>query len=466
MKLKNNLENKSLILLLLFSFSLLLIQILNKETSKIIFLIQVPLILLYLLLTFKRQKNNFLILLFFICNIVFLYGKIYIKIIKNEKILGMFFAKYFFSTETFLEMIVISNCNLFGILLGIFLYQTYINKNKSNKKIKNIFLKNYVFYFFLIIGFISIMLAYKLSRLVNLYGYLSLFNGIAQQNFGYFKNHLLVLFSNVFMALTFILLATFNNFKKKRYYLTILIFLVVFRFCENLAGGRGRTIGCLLFILWYLYKFKDLKINLSKLIIIGFLSVSLCFYLSSRRNIENKQNFKVVGIEKIYEFLDEQGGSISLLGYYIDNKEKLDINNKPMIFSFLLGGPEKIIYKVTHQKYQPEKSFYNGERISSVINPKLYKAGYGAGGNYFVEMYDFGGKFGVIFWTILLIFFLYYIQDNFFYMGLFKRMFILYYIYSIFLLPRAHYLAIGITGSVFLIIVYLNINLLKNFLKQ
>lgn len=47
MKLKNNLENKSLILLLLFSFSLLLIQILNKETSKIIFLIQVPLILLY-----------------------------------------------------------------------------------------------------------------------------------------------------------------------------------------------------------------------------------------------------------------------------------------------------------------------------------------------------------------------------------------------------------------------------------
>lgn len=461
MKIKNNLENKSIIFLLLFSFLLLLIQILNKETSQIIFLIQVPLILLYLLLTLKKQKNNFLILLFFICNIVFLYGKIYIKIIKNEKLLGMFFASYLFNIDTFLEIVKVINYNLFGIILGIFLYQIYIHKNKSNKKIKKINLKIYMYHILLIIGSISIILSYKLSQIVNSYGYLSLYNGIAKKVFGNIQSQALFLFSNIFISLIFIILTTFNDSKKKKYYIGVLTLFLIFKFSESLAGGRSGIIGCLLFILWYSHKFLKIKINLLKLIMIGLLSVSLCFYISSKRDVGNKQNFKVVGVEKIYEFLDEQGGSISLLGYYIDNKEKLNINTKPMIFSFLLGGPEKIICKVTHQKYQPERSFYNGERISSVINPKLYKAGYGTGGNYLVEMYDLGRKFGVIFWTALLIFFLYYIQDNFLYMGLFKRMFSLYYIYNIFLLPRTHYLAIGITGSVFLIFIYLIILLFK-----
>lgn len=122
---------------------------------------------------------------------------------------------------------------------------------------------------------------------------------------------------------------------------------------------------------------------------------------------------------------------------------------------------KKIFYKITKQNYNPQRSFYNGERISSVINPELYKAGYGAGGNYLVEMYDFGGQMGVILWTAILIFFLNYIQEAFISTGLLKRMFIIYYICSIFLLPKTHYLAIGITGSILLIFTYLIILLFK-----
>lgn len=465
MKLEYKFENKNLCILLLISIFLIFFQILNEEMSKIVFIIQLPLIFIYLLTTFKNQKDNFLILLFLICNIVFLYGKVYIKIIKNEKLIGMFFNKCIFSTETFLEMIKVCNYNLLGITLGIFLYKFYSIHFKKNKESTNIDISNNMFYIFLILGIISITLAYNLSKIVNINGYLSLFNNTAKQNFGYLKNSILFLSSNFFVALFFILLSDIKKIKSKKYYIVIFILFFIFRFCENLSGGRGRTIGCLLFILWYSFKFLNLKINLFKLMVIGFLSISLCFYFSSRRNIKNKENFRIIRIEKIFDFLDEQGGSLSLLGYYIDNKEKLDIESRPMICSFILGGPEKILCKLTKQNYNPRESFYNGERISSVINPHLYQSGFGTGGNYLVEMYDLGRKTGVILWTTLLIFFMYYIQEQFIYMTLLKRMFVLYYIYSIFLLPRAHYLAIGITGSIFLIVVYLII-IFTRYLKQ
>lgn len=98
------------------------------------------------------------------------------------------------------------------------------------------------------------------------------------------------------------LLSFCSELKQSQYYIKVLILFLTLKFCESLSSGRGGIIGCLLFTLWYFYKFLKLKINLSRLAIIGLLLVSLCFYISNRRNFDSKQNFKIVGVEKIYDF--------------------------------------------------------------------------------------------------------------------------------------------------------------------
>lgn len=440
----------------------LIIQELDSDLSKYFFLLEIPMIFIYLILSYNKKKVNFLLLLFFISNIVFLYGKVYLTILREQKLIGMFFAPYCFGSETYINIIKILNYNILGIFLGIFLGEIYLKKIKRKKsEKKDVKIINFIFFIILITSIISIFLSYKYSKIVNLHGYLSSFNGVADKVFGELNSKLSFVFINTFTYLLFIWLSLFEDIKNKKLYIVLIILFIV-KFTENLSGGRGKTISCIFFILWYVYFLLNKKIDLKKLIIIGILSVSLCFFLASKRNIKEKLYFKISGITKIVEFLDEQGGSISLLGYYIDNEEKLHILERPMIFSFLLGGPEKIISKITNQKYEYKTSFYLGERMSFIMNRDYFEKGAGTGGNYIVEMYDFGGRVGVVILTAILIFFLYYIQINFLYMNVFKRSYVLYFIYSVFLLPRTHYLAIGITGSLILLFYNLFLIYMKN----
>lgn len=427
-----------------------IIIVFNKSNINLIYQLSLIVLASCLIANFKKNKNDFLVLLFFISNFVFLNGRLLISIVKKIPLKGMYFAPYIFTDETVLFMAQVLFFNNFGIFLGRTIGNYIIKDNiKKNKKI---YIKIKKIYILIIIIFLfSIIYTINLIIIVNKLGYLAKFNGVTEKSSIWMgKLHIVV---NFFNPLIFTYLSVFNkeDFKNKK---KVIILFFINSLLMSLTGGRGVIIYSIFFLLWYVYKYYNLKINLIKLAILGIALISFSFYISSRRTLDEKETFRIANFEKIYDFLNEQGGSISHIGYYKDYPQ-IKVKNKPMIFSFILGGPEKLINKVKGQEYNYKESFYNGERVSSIINEELFKKGHGAGGNYLIEMLEIGGCGGVLFFSMIYTLSLQYIQIKLKEYNLLIRVLFLTFIYRSFMAPRAHYLTIGVLDLVGLFVIYI-----------
>lgn len=163
---------------------------------------------------------------------------------------------------------------------------------------------------------------------------------------------------------------------------------------------------------------------------------------------------KKIKVKSVYYLDRTPRRSISYIGYYKDYPQ-IKFKNKSIIFSFIWGGPEKLINKVKEQEYNCKESFYNGERVSSIINEELLKKGHGAGGNYLIEILEIGDCGGVSFFSMIYTLSLQYIQIKLKEYNLLIRVLFLTFIYRNFMAPRAHYLTIGVLDLAGLFVIYI-----------
>lgn len=444
------------IFVILYLISCGILLCINKEYFRDVYLITVPIIGIVFFIGIKKNKNDFLIFCFYICNFTFLHGNFYLKLLKNKPLYGMYFSPYRFSQETQNFILIVLLIKVIAIYLARtsvnYLPKLFILRRNYYKKL-NINLDK-LYKTILVLATISIIYILKIVKITNSLGYLALYNGLLNSELSWWRYlSILVNLANYFILFYLVLLrGKVQNFRN------ILIIYFLISFIGSLAGGRGGIVALVFCFAWYLFRYFSLEVNCVKILITGILLISFCFFIANKREHNKIQGFESISIKKIEKFFEEQGESVTLLGFYKDYP-KLKIKDKPMILSFLGGGPEKIYTKIFKKKYNPQRSFYNGERISSVVNYNLYKIGNGTGGNYLVEMLEVGEFIGIFILTLVYVFFLEFIQLNFFKMNIFFRMFSFLFIQLSFIAPRAHYLTLGITNIFYIVFSYYFIRL-------
>lgn len=450
---------------ILLSYYYIYVFNLSTEVYRTVFIFYVIIIFFLLVVYALNTNTNVLLLLFFIANSAFMYGSILFN--DPDNVRGLFFAPYYFSTDTYMFMIKNLYFNLSGFVFGILLIDLYSKNNrllyskkntikKYDKKIARTF-----FYVMSIALAISLIFVYEKISLLLTTSYLESrgYNSLYLNLFNYF--FIPFLFLSISMRI--------DNTQKKKFIYLLLVYSIIAGF----QGARGGFVVSILFYIWYSVLFFGYKINIRKGIWYGLFFILSITILSGLRSDEHKINTTLNVGDAIKAIAVEQGSSVSLIGYYKDYPSiKNNPSNVPFIFGvfnnlyLLLFDNERHHLNATNSTYAKNSSIV-GQRIPAITNPDLYDAGAGLGGNYILEEYDFLGFFGIVLLTALYVYILYYLQNLLMYSNslLFKTM-SLEFIYFSFFMPRTQYVTLGATQIFAIFIVYFFYIIINSYLKK
>lgn len=192
----------------------------------------------------------------------------------------------------------------------------------------------------------------------------------------------------------------------KRFDKFSVMYLAVFM-TDFIGGARAEAVSKVLFFLYFRYKRFNSKVKGYKIfagIILGMLLLS---YIGVTRIGLRYDRNNILA--ELSNFLFGQSGSISIVGYYVQNKDILSHNAYPYIFEpivkvFLLFIHPGIInggQNLEVLKYRMSL----GHHITYSISPSQYLYGSGVGGNFIAEMSEFGAVsifvFSIIFLAIM-----------------------------------------------------------------
>lgn len=192
----------------------------------------------------------------------------------------------------------------------------------------------------------------------------------------------------------------------KRFDKFSIMYLAVFM-TDFIGGARAEAVSKVLFFLYFRYKRFNSRVKSYKIfagIILGMLLLS---YIGvTRIGLQYDRNNI---LSELSSFLFGQSGSISIVGYYVQNKGSLSNNTYPYILEpivkvFLLFIHPGIInggQNLEVLKYRMSL----GHHITYNISPSQYLYGSGVGGNFIAEMSEFGAisvfAFSIVFLAIM-----------------------------------------------------------------
>lgn len=196
--------------------------------------------------------------------------------------------------------------------------------------------------------------------------------------------------------------------KKKEMYPVLFIFLILEGGIQLIQGRRALFATTLLFIIWYLLKYYNIKWIRYRYLIIGaagvFLLVILFYLVEQMRGNQSVQTVNIFEIVK--SFLISTGGSDSVIANTIVRsdmfpKAKVLYIINPIIFNpvtLILTGKTGIAQGIDYVNNFNDFSHW----ISYLTESSLYESGHGMGTSYLAESYFVCGIIGVVAISIIL----------------------------------------------------------------
>lgn len=420
-------------IILAFLIVILSIVYIFFKINNLILLMKLTVLLIYILLILVSYlKNQIITFLFLGALFLFQYGRCILLPLFGYEIEMTWFYYTKFSLETDIFVTNLLFINLIGVCIGNLLPIPQIKMKgklsfESEKKIIFIFI------------FLTIAFYFKSSfEIINFLKKISYndFYKIGVYNIN--KSNIIekVCYNIYFFSILFGL--SLKNLSKSNKIILILL-NIINTFLIALRGTRAIFIAAICFSVWYLIKEKVLKINIKKLFLIGGIIFILIVGLENLR--ENKKFIlNSFSVSKIVErVLYSQGVTGTYLCLLKEEPQIFKKDKIPFIFSSLIGLRLKSQTKEDYDKIMSSQNVVLAEKISASLNKEMYLDGNGMGGNYIIEMYDFGEKIGILFFSAALIVFFNFIDKNYNNFIWIIRAFLLFLIPKLFLIPRCNY---------------------------
>ena len=173
-----------------------------------------------------------------------------------------------------------------------------------------------------------------------------------------------------------------------------------------MAGERGEIVVPIIFLVWYLNKCFNYKINIKILAIIASAIMVLSFVVTYTRHDEVVENTNLSFL--LFGFLASSCTSFKLMSWYIFMKDHLPSYNYPFFLDSLIGG----ILPASGQKLETlEIRSSIGHQLVYAINPEYYLAGGSMGTAFVTEGYEFG-IIGVILAAYVFVVFVKFVEDK------------------------------------------------------
>jgi hypothetical protein len=351
----------------------------------------------------------------------FIYSRFYFHLIEYKSFLTIEFPiAYYFSDKVgiiFISVIFISHY----IIDCVICYHP-LPIIKNNKLQHSPFFEYWGF-IFMLYSFPFIIYKLYLSLLyVKEYGYLAIYSG-------HYPEIDLPLWTRgsgtIFLIGYLMVLCSYPS--NKKYIFASLIFLV-YSLIGSLRGGRGEFITYIITLIYIYHKFYHKKISLNKIIIVFLFIITFSILIGISRE-ESKNNSIIKPADLVTYFFYNQGNSIASPLTVIETSGKFKNHSFPFIFSQLFYFYFSVLYPNRGQtQILLEKYNDLGSIITHYLSPTAYFNGYGVGRTFISEMYDFGGFFGIVFWSVILALLIVKTEKNFlrnkwciiFYFGIIK----------------------------------------------
>lgn len=404
------------------------------------------------------KKNYTIITLFLIALFVFQYGRVVlIPLLFKEKSINIsWFHYYMFSKETIIFIYELLFYNLIGIFLGISLFK---EKNQYTEARIPVFLLKMKKVIIVILFFSFIFFCINnINYIKSLYlegNYIDIYLGKNFVN----SNFFIRIVGAIFYPLLIISMAIYRKDKKVKYLIYSLFLIANFIF--SLKGSRSYFVNALFVIIFLTLK----KIDIKKIFLITLISITLIYFSQIMNNIREKDDFNFNTHKIFKEFIIQQGITGTFLGL-LNDKPELFERKIPYIFSSIIGK------KIKSQKEEKINILDAGNielchQLSARSNYKMYTQGYGMGGNYIIEMYDFLGKYGIVFLSFLHTYFSLYFFMNIKKFIFWKQILLILILDGYFLIPRGTYFPfIHRVRLSYIFIIYIIFKISYKFLKQ
>lgn len=442
----------NLIFIFIFTFFLCMYNFFININNKAIVL----LIFFLLIVGISIIKNQIIIFLFLVSLFIFQYGNLLLNT-NNLRIFG--FINYKISKETIILIYNLLFFNLSGIFFALItkdkIKKTFFNKNNNhkdnNQMIKIIIIFAIISFFPYIYNNFKTYLLYKTN-----YSYVDLYS-------------IKIIGSNIFIRIIgslyypsiLIGLSLFD--KRKKYFIFFISNLLIYGIIGSVYGARNILIQMIFFIICYYYILYEKKIKLKNYFIICILGVVLIYFSQFMSENRNKTNVSLKQ-DTIKTFVYNQGITGLYLALLFDYPNLFD-REIPYIFSSIFGEKEV----KSKEKILASGNIKLEKQLSARVNYSFYEKGYGMGGNYIIEMYDFGKKLGVFILSFLHILFIKKVyRNNIKKYNLLYRILLLYYLNTVyFITPRASYFPdIFSIRLLEIFILFLFLSFLDRFLKN
>lgn len=227
---------------------------------------------------------------------------------------------------------------------------------------------------------------------------------------------------------------------KKQLWIVLGTYLLVEGGLQLLQGRRALFASTLLFSIWYLLKYYNIKKISPKLLFrIGIIAFGLVVLFFVVEQMRDEKGF-VLSSNFIERFLVSTGGSDSVIANTIARKDKFPENG----FKYLLDPiSNNIIGNLILRKgsvaqgleyLELHNSFAHW--LSYLTESSLYLSGHGMGSCYLAEMYLAMGMVGVFLISIVLGLVLHILDINIFHLRFYQAVLVLFFIRRVFTLPR------------------------------
>jgi hypothetical protein len=247
------------------------------------------------------------------------------------------------------------------------------------------------------------------------------------------------------------------SYPSRRKYIFASVIFLLYSLMGSLKGARGEFITYVITVIYIYQKFYHKKVSLYKIIIVLSFIIVFSIVIGSSREKSGNNSDGIAPDNLLAYFLYGQGNSIGSPLTVIEASGQFKNQQFPFIFSQLVYPYFSILYPNKGQTQNLLEKYNDlGSITTHYLSPTAYFNGFGVGRTFIAEMYDFGGFFGVIFWSIILALLILKTEKGF----LYNRWCVIFYfgvIKTIIYLPRNVFFVLLETIPYLVIIIFLHI---------
>jgi oligosaccharide repeat unit polymerase len=323
----------------------------------------------------------------FICmNILFLYNRIFLDMFDlYDFSITHFPIIEYFSINTQEELIIVFIQSLIILHIG-FLFSISNNSSFENLKYNQLLYR---------IGYILFSISippllYKVYikfHIVSEYGYTSLYTIAKDYSYPWFTQGA----ESIFLLGFSLLVASYPSIKKIK---VIIIIYLIIGLILAVNGTRGLFIVKIVYVFWLYYTFYSAKTFKFRNIFIIIVSVILFSqYMGAQRSTSQFDTKKI-----FTHFFEQQGTSMTVLGFMIENKDAFIRNGypyilHPLVATFIPNQGQNQKYVENYNSLSPDLTYF--------LNSEAYLNGEGLSSSYIAELYDLGYILMFIFLFVL-----------------------------------------------------------------